>query len=82
MQKDYRVQVKIDNVVGRVMFFGNVNEVNEVLANLWIDKNSDDNLTLNITIDDGINYPIINVTSSEFFKIHGKITIKTGVDDM
>ena len=82
MQKDYRVQVKLDNVAGRVLFFGNVNEVNEVLANLWIDKNSDDNRTLNITIDDGINLPITNVTSTEFFKIHGNISIKAEVSDM
>ena len=76
MQKEYRLPLKIDNYEGVTSFFGNIKEVNDVLSNLWIDSKLYKNSSFQITVEDSINKPITNLTTTDLFNIHGNITIK------
>ena len=57
MQKNYIVPI-FDDKNGIVSFLGTIKEVNDVLANLWVDVNDTsvkENPNVTISIDDGIN---------------------------
>lgn len=49
-------------------FFGNLDEVNEVLFQLWIDVESQiDKKYCNVTVDDGLNEKIIEIVDITSF---------------
>ena len=81
MEKNYRLQIKNDNN-GTVKFFGNKEDVNDVLFNLWVDVNGTCTSKVIINIDDGINKQISNITTFEFFNIHGEISFKKDVENL